>query len=310
MMRPRHFFLLSAEENLTRFFLGLWSEDEVRWTVFARGRAALEELLSAPPDLVLVHERLPDMSGLALVQLIKNENVYRQIPVVVIWENSESLAAVDVASLEADDFLLQPLGADEARARVVLAHSRATRALDANPLTKLPGNTSIIQRIQDLIDRQEDFALAYVDLDYFKAFNDKYGFARGDEILLMTARVLVNSVRGFVQGPHFVGHVGGDDFVFIVPEDDVEGVCQRVITHFDAIVPSFYDPDDRERGAILSVDRQGQPQEFPIMAVSIAVVFNRAGRLKHFGEASARAMELKKRAKKDPKSNYVLDQRS
>ncbi|HCF04752.1 MAG: diguanylate cyclase response regulator [Desulfomicrobiaceae bacterium] len=310
MTRSRHFFLLSAEEALVQLVLGAWSEDQVRWTVFARGRAALEELLTAPPDLVLVDEHLPDMSGLELVQLIKNENVYRQIPVVVAFRGVESLVGRDIAALEADDFLVQPLGAEETRARILLAYSRAARELDANPLTKLPGNTSIIHRIQDLIDRREDFALAYVDLDYFKAFNDKYGFARGDEVLLMAARVLVNSVRGLVRGPHFVGHVGGDDFVFIVPEADVEGVCQRIIAHFDAIVPSFYDPDDRERGAILSVDRQGRPQEFPIMAVSIAVVFNRAGRLKHFGEASARAMELKKMAKKDPKSSYVLDQRS
>ncbi len=310
MVRQRHFFLLSADDALVEVVLGLWSKDIVQWSVFQQGRVALEELLSAPPDLVLVNEDLPDMSGLEVVRLVKSENVYRQVPVVVIFRDVAGLGAVDLNTVDIDDFLLQPLHPEEARARLLLAYVRATRELDANPLTKLPGNTSIIHRIQDLIERQEDFALAYLDLDYFKAFNDKYGFARGDEVLLMTARVVVNSIRGVVRGPHFVGHVGGDDFVFIVPEGEVEGVCQRIIAHFDAIVPVFYDPEDRERGGILSVDRQGQHQEFPIMAVSIAVIFNRGGRLKHFGEASARAMELKKVAKKNPKSSYVLDQRA
>jgi GGDEF domain-containing protein len=310
MGRGRHFFVLTPHDDLRQTVLGWWPETEVRWTVFPSGRQALEELLAVPPDLVLVDERLPDMSGFEVVHLIKSENVYRQVPVVVVVDDAGCLQGRDMAALELDDFLVRPLRPVESAARVLLAYHRAARELDANPLTKLPGNTSIIHRIQELIDRREDFALGYVDLDFFKAFNDAYGFARGDEVLLMTARVLMNSVRGYVQGIQFVGHVGGDDFVFIVPEAEVEGVCQRIIAYFDAIVPSFYDPEDRDRGALLSVDRQGRQQEFPIMAISIAVVFNRGGQLQHFGEASARAMELKKLAKKNPRSTYVLDQRS
>jgi len=108
----------------------------------------------------------------------------------------------------------------------------------------------------------------------------------------------------------FVGHVGGDDFVFIVPPDKAEGACQLVIDNFDSIVPNFYDQEDRMRGAIHSVDRRGNRQVFPLMAISLAVVFNRDGKLSHFGEASQIAMNLKKEAKKNPKSCYVLDKRA
>jgi diguanylate cyclase (GGDEF)-like protein len=183
------------------------------------------------------------------------------------------------------------------------------RALDANPLSKLPGNTSIIQRIQQLIDNGDDFALAYCDLDYFKSYNDKYGFSRGDEVLMMAARVIVNTIRSYQGVSSFVGHVGGDDFVFILPPDKVEDACKRIIKAFDEIVPHFYDPADRKRGNITSVDREGNTKIFPLMAISLAVVVNTERRIEHYGEVSSIAMELKKKAKEDPKSSYVIDRR-
>ncbi|TVR01393.1 MAG: GGDEF domain-containing protein [Desulfovibrionales bacterium] len=283
--------------------------DEVEWTVFQRGPMALEQVFNAPPDLLLVDDDLPQLSGATLVNMVKSENVYRQLPVVLCLSAESPLEAVDFHSVEMDDFLVFPVSALEARSRVSLTLHRASRELDANPLTKLPGNTSIIQRIQDLIDRRDPFALAYVDLDHFKSFNDKYGFSRGDEVLMMTARVIVNTIRSFAGKLSFVGHVGGDDFVFILTPDVVEFACQRIVESFDSIVPHFYDQDDQECGYILSTDRKGALQRFAMMSVSIAVVFNVDGRLKHFGEASQIAMNLKKKAKSIPGSSYVLDRR-
>lgn len=305
----KHFFLVTADPELEACCLGLWAGDEITWTVFNRGVSALEYLFADPPDLLVVDEQLPDLSGGDLIRLIKGENVYRQLPVVLCLENEDQLAGQDFSTLEIDDFLVKPLTPVMARGRLILAYHRATRELDASPLTKLPGNTSIIHKIQDLIDRREDFALAYIDLDHFKSFNDKYGFSRGDEVLLMTARVIVNSIRGIMGANTFAGHVGGDDFVFIVPPDKAELACRQIIENFDSIVPHFYDQDDRAQGAIHSVDRQGLAQVFPLMAISIAVVMNRDGRLRHFGEASQIAMNLKKEAKKNPKSCYVVDKR-
>jgi diguanylate cyclase (GGDEF)-like protein len=310
MKEGTHFFLVTADPLLEESLRSLWPEDEVKWTSFGRGTSALEFLFSDPPDLLVVDDRLPDLAGAELIRLIKSENVYRQLPVVLCLAGETQVAELDFSTLEIDDFLVKPLSPVVAKGRLILAYHRATRELDASPLTKLPGNTSIIHKIQDLIDRREDFALAYIDLDHFKSFNDKYGFSRGDEVLLMTARVIVNSIRGFMGANTFVGHVGGDDFVFIVPPDKAESACQQVIDNFDSIVPHFYDQEDRARGAIHSVDRQGQEQVFPLMAISIAVVFNRDGQLGHFGEASQIAMNLKKEAKKNPRSCYVLDKRT
>jgi diguanylate cyclase (GGDEF)-like protein len=307
--RTQKIMVLSPDPGLTGLFDQAFAPGDLAVMALAQGRGAIERLLTDPPDLLVVDQTLPDMAGLAVVAMVKSENVYRQLPVALILDAKALEADVDWVAAEVDELLIRPLTPPVLRARTILALARASRSLDANPLTKLPGNTSIIGRIQDLIERREDFALAYADLDYFKSFNDKYGFSRGDEVLMMTARIIVNTVRA-VGGPQtFVGHVGGDDFVFILSPDRVEAACQAVVHSFDDIVPHFYDAADRERGFIQSVDREGNQRTFPLMAISIAVVFNRHGRLKHYGEASQTAMNLKKKAKENPKSCYVLDQR-
>jgi len=308
--RQQRGILLTPDPELAELFQSLWDPAEVEWTVIGRGLRAMEVIFNEPPDLLVVDNRLADIKSSEVVAIVKSENVYRQLPVILCLDPADLEQPWNWCELEADDFLVRPFSPTEAKERVHLALCRATRAMDANPLTKLPGNTSIIQRIQDLIDRRDDFALAYCDLDHFKSFNDKYGFSRGDEVLMMTARLIVNTIRGLTGVKTFVGHVGGDDFVFIVPASHAELACQRVVEAFDDIVPNFYDADDRERGSIVSTDRQGEVRTFPLMALSIAVVFNTGGRLQHYGEASAVAMGLKKKAKENPKSCYVLDRRS
>lgn len=308
--RQQRGILLTPDPELAALFKSLWPPLELEWTVIAEGRRAMEVIFNEPPDILVVDNRLADIPSAEVATIVKSENVYRQLPVLLCLDKQDLEQDWNWNEIEADDFLVRPFSEREARERVHLTLCRATRAMDANPLTKLPGNTSIISRIQDLIDRKEDFALAYCDLDYFKSFNDKYGFSRGDEVLMMSARVIVNTIRGFLGVRSFVGHIGGDDFVFIVPADIAEEACKRVVEAFDAIVPHFYDADDRERECIVSTDRQGEVRTFPLMAISIAVVFNTGGRLKHFGEASAIAMGLKKKAKENPKSSYVLDRRT
>ncbi|MCC8193126.1 MAG: GGDEF domain-containing protein, partial [Deltaproteobacteria bacterium] len=249
------------------------------------------------------------MPGGRVALLLKEENVYSQVPVVLCLSAEEASGCSDWRDFVADDFLIFPSPPAILKGRLDLAMARAARTLDANPLSRLPGNTSIIKHTQALIDRNQDFALGYCDLDFFKPFNDKYGFARGDEVLMMTSRIILNAVHDQELPFSFVGHIGGDDFVFIVPVDAAEPTCKKIVSSFDAIIPQFYDAEDLAKSCIISVDRQNNVCTFPLMAISIAVVFNKNGSLKHYGEASSRAMGLKKVAKKSIASAYALDQR-
>jgi diguanylate cyclase (GGDEF)-like protein len=306
---PLRIFLLMQDEELVALIQSLWDSDHrLSWTVFSNGEAALEQIFSEPPDMVIAEQFLPELNGIEVLRLLKEENVYRQICAILVVK-SEHLPTLPIVGLDVDELLILPTTGDKMRTRVALALHRTGLTLDANPLTRLPGNTSIINTVQHLISNGKDFALAYADLDNFKPYNDKYGFSRGDEILLMTARLIVNTVSAQQSKPSFVGHIGGDDFVFILPLETIEDACQQLASDFDAIVTSFYDPADRARGFILAHDRKGYELTFPILSISIAVVLNIGARYSHYAQLSHTAGQLKQAAKAISGSGYVIDKR-
>ncbi len=273
------------------------------------GADALELIYSEPPDLVVLARELPDTDGERLCRELKGETLFGHLPVLLLLSPGDRAQSMVWETLPADDVLMEPLGGDELLMRVALAFSRISRTLDANPLTRLPGNNSIIHEVQSRLDQGEVFALAYADLDHFKGYNDRYGFSRGDEVIRMTARILTNVVRQLPDRAAFVGHVGGDDFVFIASPAGAERVCPEVLQHFDRVVGSFYDEGERAARAIETVDRAGRAVRHPIMSLSIAVVSNEKRSFSHFGECSAVAAELKKYAKSFDGSIWVKDRR-
>ncbi|HDD35668.1 MAG TPA: diguanylate cyclase, partial [Candidatus Desulfofervidus auxilii] len=244
------------------------------------------------------------------IKVFKESPIFLEVPIIALC-SLEKLKELKWEKTHLDDFVVRPIKEAEFLKRIELVMIRATRILDANPLTKLPGNTTIISVIQKLIACNKEFALGYVDLNYFKAYNDRYGFVRGDEVIKLLARIITNVVN-VIKGETFVGHIGGDDFVFIVPPEQAENVAKQIIEYFDQIVPSFYDQEDRQKGKILSKNRKGELETFPLMTLAIAIVRNYGNyRLKHYGQAIKVITELKKWAKKDrSKSTYVIERRS
>ena len=269
-------------------------------------RRTAEEILSSPPGLLVLQESLDPPLIFDLVKALKNNLNLAILPIIlVIKEDIER----DWFALPVDDFLFEDSSGEEISSRINLAFARAHRSADNNPLTGLPGNTTILKAIQENINHQEKVAIAYVDLDHFKPFNDRYGFARGDEILRMLARILSNVIL-FRFGPRgFVGHIGGDDFVFICPLENIEEACQDIIRDFESLLPSFLDPEDWKRGYFEEKDRSGQRRRFSFPSLSIAVVPLFPGRFKHYGEVSAVAAQVKKMAKKMPGNSYFIDRR-
>lgn len=269
----------------------------------------LELLQSAPPRVILVAEQFTMLGGGCLLELVKHETFFGHIPAIVLLSHDAISRGIDWMQTPADDYLVRPVSEVELLSRVRLNIARAQRDVNANPLTGLPGNVSILREAERRLTSGVSFAIAYLDIDNFKSFNDKYGFARGDEVLRMTARVLTN-VLGTIDGRDvFIGHVGGDDFIFVLPSNLVDRACREVLGNFDVIVANFYDDEDRMRGAIHSVDRQGRPQEFPLMTCSIAVIDTAQTPVGHLADISARAAEVKRFAKSLPGSNYLVDRR-
>ncbi|MBU6427392.1 MAG: HAMP domain-containing protein [Cyanobacteria bacterium REEB65] len=181
---------------------------------------------------------------------------------------------------------------------------------NANPLTKLPGNLCIEAEVSRRLELNEPLALLYIDLDHFKAFNDKFGFEAGDRVIEFTAEVIRDAV-GVVDHPgDFIGHVGGDDFVIITSPLVADRLCREIIRRFDADITQFYPLTDRDRGYFVSVDRQGTRRQFPLCSVSIGVVSNEQRHIPDYLALSSLAAEVKKVAKAQEGSSYVRDRRA
>lgn len=181
--------------------------------------------------------------------------------------------------------------------------------LDASPLTRLPGNIAIERALNDRLRVGEKFALCYVDLDNFKAYNDRYGYANGSEIIKTTGEILYESCRTHGRVEDFVGHIGGDDFVLITSPELVPAICEAIIGAFDRMIPRYYNPQDLERGYIEATDRYGTPRQFPIMTLSIAVVSDEKRQISSPQEIAQVASEIKDFVKAMPGSNYLFDRR-
>ena len=175
----------------------------------------------------------------------------------------------------------------------------------SNPLTGLPGNLIIEEKIKEVISKNEPFSLMYFDLNNFKAYNDVYGFEKGDKVLKYVANILERHLY-FYEGS-FLGHVGGDDFVAIVMTYDVERLCKNIIEEFDYNIVKFYNEVDVKRGYIRSINRLGKEENFPIMGISIAVLNNSHRNFSSVEEVSEIAAQVKMKSKKYGKSHYIID---
>jgi len=181
--------------------------------------------------------------------------------------------------------------------------------LDASPLTRLPGNIAIERALLEKIRRNEKFALCYADLDDFKAYNDRYGYAKGSEIIKVTGEILHEAKRRHGRVEDFVGHIGGDDFVLISLPESAPAICENIIQEFDRVIPYFYSQEDREKGFIESADRYGIIRQFPVMTISIAVVSDVSREIVSPTEIAQVAAEIKEFVKTLPGSNYLVDRR-
>ncbi len=276
-------------------------------TLFATIQSSLEHLYNTIPDLLVIDITDNEPRTVDLLNKLKGDPLFNQFPVLVIVK--DDLSTCDWNRLAVEDYIRESCIEAELKTRVSLCLARAERVVEVSPLTKLPGNIAITKQIQARIDSGNPFALAYADIDYFKPFNDRYGFSRGDEIIKMVGRLILNAVKDKEPDTSFVGHIGGDDFVFIIGYDLAEEASQTVINYFDRLVPTFYDPEDRARGHVESVDREGNRKTYPIMSLSIGVAHNRFRKFTHYGQVAEIASEMKKFAKRTPASCFRIDRR-
>lgn len=274
------------------------------------GVEALERAQQVLPDLVLVDVMMPRMDGFQVVDRLRSDPRTSNVSIIMLTAKALTADKVLGITTGADDYIIKPFDPVELVARVkgTLRRAREMRAM--SPLTGLPGNARIQDELQSRISAGQPFALLYADLDNFKAYNDHYGFLRGDETLRAVGRIIQEAGLDAGGKQVFVGHLGGDDFVLVSPIDMAEELCARIVERCNREIPLLYDPEDRERGYIEVENRQGRIEQFPPLSISIGVATTDRRRFSHPGEAVTVATELKEFAKRSPGSGYEIDRRT
>jgi diguanylate cyclase (GGDEF)-like protein len=262
------------------------------------------------PDLVLVDLMMPLMDGYEAIRQLRNDTRTAHLPMLILTAKSTPDDVVTGFETGADDYITKPFNIPELLARIKAQIARAARRPVLNPLTGLSGSILLTEEVKYRLKSGAPLALLYVDIDNFKAFNDTYGPARGDQVIHLVAQILDESVKSHGAGGDFIGHIGGDDFAVITTPDAARGLCQRVVDLFDTRVRTLYDPEDLQRGYLSGLDRQNVQRRFPITTISIGVVTNVQRVFTSYEEITRVAAEMKQYAKQQPGSYIAVDVRT
>lgn len=269
----------------------------------------LEIALKNIPALIIINEDTIDENVVTLANTIKANEDNAITPVIVISSNVEKQHRVEVLKCFVEHYIKKPI--DEQYLYYTVKN--IIRLLYINkkisPLTGLPGNVQIQAEMKKRLLNNEHFSMIYIDLDNFKAYNDIYGFMKGDEIIKFTAKTIVENVQDMDMEKGFVGHIGGDDFVAIVSDINYEKLCQNIIIDFDTGVLKYFSEQDIQEGYMEVENRKGIMEQFPLTSVSLGVVEAKPGQFDSTLEIGEIGVQVKHLAKTVLGSTYVVNKR-
>lgn len=276
----------------------------------ASSAQAFSLIFKTPPEVVILDINLPDLDGFHIARELKRNMMFRHVPLIVLSNRIDFLDKMRSLDVIMDEYLVKPIDTKDLLLRTQLVTQRAATNLDASPLTHLPGNMAIMKALQARISSKKPYGVGYADLNNFKAFNDKYGFSNGDEVIRFAAKTIVNIVEKDSPQENFIGHIGGDDFVFICNYENATEICQRITEEFDKGAQAFYNDEDRKNGYVVVEDRRGVVSQIPLVSMAIGMASDEGGKFSNLGQINHSLTQLKKYAKSFHGSAYVRDRRN
>jgi len=279
------------------------------YQIYTSGDAAsaLDQANKVLPRLVILDESIPGSEVYDFCSQLKNSLRFGSVPIIILTNQVTPQSKSNAFAAGADDQITKPFDPLVVSQRIGSLLERTKHYVHTNPLTGLPGNPDIEYVIRRKIQNLEKFAVAYIDIDYFKSYNDSYGWLAGDIVIRRTSEIILDVIEQNSEEDSFVGHLGGDDFVAVILPERAEELAQAIITKFDRQIPEVYPPSDRKRGYIIQRDRQGNLYCFPLLSISIAICTNRHQELVHPGQVAQIGLELKEHIKTKLGSNYIID---
>lgn len=269
----------------------------------------IEEALKNIPSLIIINEETLNQDSITICNKIKEDEDNSITPIIIISSNKEHEHRLEMLKLGVAHYIKNPIDNEYLYYTIINVLSLIYTNRRVSPLTGLPGNVQIQAEMKKRFSNKETFAMMYLDLDNFKAYNDIYGFLKGDEIIKFTAKTILKNVHTEEYEDSFVGHIGGDDFVAIVSKTDYDKICQNIVADFDYNVTKYFTEEDAKKGYIEVENRKGIIEQFPLTSISIAVVEVEKSRFANVLEIGEAGASVKHLAKTIQGSTYVIDRR-
>lgn len=304
----KEIYIIDDDESSILVFNKLFENDK-EYKFISVKSDQIDIALKNIPSIIIINEDAIEVDIVELCKKIRSDDDNSITPIIVVSSNSEKEHRIQILKESVEYYIKKPVNAQYLYYTIKNLGRLITINRRISPLTGLPGNVQIHAELKKRISNKEEFSVLYLDLDNFKAYNDVYGFLKGDEIIKFTADTIMTSIHSLIPNNSFIGHIGGDDFIAIVPTLNCEDVCKDIIANFDANVVRFFTEDDVEKGYIEVANRKGVIEQFPLTSISIGVVEADVGRFANILEIGEVGAQVKHMAKSVMGSSYAIDRR-
>jgi len=309
ILKKQRILIVDDEEHIRKIVKFQLEKEGFEIVTAEDGVEALKAVDACQPDLVLLDLMMPNMDGYEVCKRLKSNYQTVHIPVIMVTAKAELENKLQGFEDGANDYITKPFAITELLVRIKNCLQWSQLQRQANPLTGLPGNLAIEREVEQRLANNTRFVFMYADIDNFKAFNDHYGYRRGDDAIRLTAQIIVESIKTNGNGDDFVGHIGGDDFVLISTPAKADAVASCLVKTFDERIVDLFSREDLERGYVEVANRKGTVDRFPLLTITIAMVTSGKGRVEHIAQISDIASELKRYGKSLEGSIVVKERR-
>lgn len=301
-------YIIDDDESSIIVFRELF-KDDADFKFISVTSDQIDVALKNIPSMIIINEDAIEVNVLDLCKKIRNDVDNSITPIIVVSSDSDKKHRIEILQEAVEYYVKKPVNAEYLYYTIKNLSRLLTINRRISPLTGLPGNVQINAELKKRMSNKEEFSVLYLDLDNFKAYNDVYGFLKGDEIIKFTADTIIRCVHECVPKDTFIGHIGGDDFIAILPTLNCEEVCETIIANFDAQVIKFFTEEDSKKGYIEVENRKGIIEQFQLTSISIGVVEADKGRFSNVLEIGEIGAQVKHLAKSIIGSSYSIDRR-
>ena len=311
MINNKYIILVDDSNELINTIDKLYEkESDFEFISTKSDRPKLREALLTVPDLIIINEdSLEDDSTINVCKYIRKNKDNAITPIIVVSSNKNEEHRIEVLKSGVEHYIPKPLNEQYFYYTIKnLSHLiSSNRCISA--LTSLPGNIQIENEFKRRIAGKGVYAILYIDLDNFKAYNDKYGFMNGDEVIKFTAELMKETIQKYGKRGDFLGHIGGDDFVAVVDYENARKIGRNITKEFDKRIIEYYNEEDVKKGSIKILNRKGKLEKYPIMTITVAMISNRYRNYESTLEIGEEGASVKKKAKTIPGSTFLEDRR-